>query len=187
MTDMAPEARLSDLARAVSGGQGRRPLDYRDINARAEAILGRHGVTKPPIPIKDIVEREGVDVRFVRFNTMSREIAGLTNFQEGTIYVNADDALNRQTFTIAHEFGHWNLHRPLFEEHPDRYRVLLRTPTAGRTNSDPLEKEANAFAGAILMPASMVRNVKDLIGIRELARLFAVSPEAMEFRLKNVR
>ncbi|WP_430422039.1 ImmA/IrrE family metallo-endopeptidase [Phenylobacterium sp.] len=166
----------------------RRPMpDYRAINVKAEAVLSRWGVTQPPIPIKDIVEREGVDVKFVRFATMGRTVAGLTNFDEACIYVNAEDQLNRQTFTIAHEFGHWMLHRELFEQDPARYKVLLRTPTGGMLNADPLEKEANAFAAAILMPTSMVKKVRDLVGVREMARLFAVSPEAMEFRLKNVR
>jgi Zn-dependent peptidase ImmA (M78 family) len=161
--------------------------DYRAINARAEAVLARHGVTQPPVPIKDIAEREGVDVQFVRFNKLGREIAGLTNFDAATILVNADDQLNRQTFTIAHELGHWLLHRELFEQSPQRYNVLLRTPTGGQYNADPVEKEANAFAAAILMPAPMIRRVRDLVGVREMARMFAVSPEAMEFRLKNVR
>ncbi|MFI4965161.1 MAG: ImmA/IrrE family metallo-endopeptidase [Caulobacterales bacterium] len=161
--------------------------DYKAINAKAEALLSRHGVTQAPVPIKDIAEREGVDVQFVRFSTLGREVAGLTNFDDATIYVNADDQLNRQTFTIAHELGHWLLHRKLFEESPQRYSVLLRTPTGGAYNTDPVEKEANAFAAAVLMPAPMVRRLKGLVGVREMARLFAVSPEAMEFRLKNVR
>lgn len=177
------------VSERMTGGVSfrRPPPDYRAINAKAEAVLSRHGVTRPPIPIKDIVEREGVDVQFVRFATMGRTVAGLTKFDEARIYVNADDQLNRQTFTIAHEFGHWMLHRDLFEEDPASYKVLLRTPTGGMLNADPLEKEANAFAAAILMPASMVRQVKDLVGVREMSTLFAVSPEAMEFRLKNVR
>lgn len=160
--------------------------DYKAINAQAEAILTCHGVTQPPVPIKDIIEREGVDVQFVRFQTMGRQIAGFTKFDEARIFVNADEPVARQTFTMAHEFGHWVLHRQLFEQDPARYNVLLRSPT-GEINSDRLEKEANAFAAAILMPAYMVKQVKGLVGVREMARLFAVSAEAMEFRLKNVR
>lgn len=161
--------------------------DYNAINAKAEGILSRYGVTQPPVPIKDIVEREGVDVQFVRFQTMSSTVEGFTKFTERRIFVNADAPVSRQTFTIAHEFGHWVLHRELFEQDAARYNVLLRTPTGGAFSPDPLEKEANAFAAAILMPSSMVRRVKGLVGVREMARLFAVSPEAMEFRLKNVR
>lgn len=160
--------------------------DYPAINARAEQIIREAGVTQPPIPIKDIVQTHGIDVRFVMFETMRNEIAGFTQFADNTIFVNADDGITRQTFTIAHEFGHWMLHRPLFEQDPARYHVLLRRPI-GRTNPDPLEREANAFAAAILMPESMLRRVRDLAGTRELAYMFAVSPDAMEYRLKNVR
>lgn len=159
--------------------------NYALINRRAEEILEKHGISTPPVPIKDIVEAEGVRVRFVRFATLGAEIAGLTDFVSDTINVNAEDRLNRQTFTIAHEFGHWVLHKHLFERDPDRYQVLMRRPL-GRLNTDPLEKQANAFAAAILMPKFMVRNVKDLAGPQELARMFSVSVEAVEYRLKNV-
>ena len=71
-------------------------------------------------------------------------VAGFIDFTEQAIYVNAADPYNRQTFTIAHELGHYFLHKEYYKQHPEAYRVLLRRPV-GRQNN-PLEKEANAFA-----------------------------------------
>jgi Zn-dependent peptidase ImmA (M78 family) len=152
--------------------------------AKAAAESFVRDVPRPPVPIREIVEGKGVDVEFVRFGTLGRQIAGLTKFDENKIYVNAEDAFNRQTFTIAHEFGHWVLHKSLFLEDPDRYQVLLRTPKGRNTN--PLEKEANCFAANILVPTRLLRPVKGIASKSELARMFAVSEETIEHRLKYV-
>jgi len=53
-------------------------------------------------------------------------------------------------------------------------------------NSDPLEKEANAFAGSILVPMFLLAPIAEFAGVSELARMFAVSEETIEYRLKYV-
>jgi len=158
--------------------------NYHKVKAEVAKILADHGVDTPPVPIREIVEDEGVDVKFVTFSTLKDEVAGFTKFDEATIYVNAADALNRQTWTIAHEFGHWKLHRHLFESDPQRYSILLRRPKG--LNSDPLEKEANAFARQLLVPEALLRRVKGRVSSSELARMFLVSREAMEQSLQYV-
>lgn len=125
-----------------------------------------------------------MNVKFVRFNTLASEVAGFTKFDEATIYVNSEDAFNRQTFTIGHEFGHWCLHKHLFDTEPAKYQVLLRRPKGINTN--PLEKEANAFAANLLVPIRLLHAVKGVASNSELARMFAVSEEVIEHRLKYV-
>jgi Zn-dependent peptidase ImmA (M78 family) len=64
-------------------------------------------------------------------------------------------------FTVAHELGHWELHRHLF---PASYgqRGLFSEKNAPtivcRTSSrkDPMEWQADCFAGYLLMPQEMV-------------------------------
>lgn len=158
--------------------------DYKRIKTAAEDILEKYDIKYPPVPVKSIVENEGVDVVFVKFSTFADKVAGFTKFDEEKIYVNADDNINRQLFTIAHEFGHWILHKELFLKNPENYNILLRTP--GKINNDPIEKEANAFAGAILAPASILNKVKNNATVAELAHVFAISPEAMLLRLKRI-
>jgi Zn-dependent peptidase ImmA (M78 family) len=170
------------LTHYATSEQATKP-DYRVARAKASQFAGAY--SKPPIPVKDIIEAQGVDVLFVRFGSLGRDIAGVTNFNDAQILVNADDAFNRQTFTMAHEFGHWILHKHLFEREPAKYQVLLRRPT-GTVNSDPVEKEANFFAANLLVPMRLLKPVKDIASKSELARMFAVSEQTIEYRLKYV-
>src|SRR5205085_2292020 len=76
----------------------------------------------------------------------------------GEIWVNADEALQwppRRRFTIAHELGHWSLHRD--DERPVYCRSTSVDPDEGRPLIPPAEDQANAFAAAVLMPARLVR------------------------------
>ncbi|MEP7349416.1 MAG: ImmA/IrrE family metallo-endopeptidase [Sphingorhabdus sp.] len=137
----------------------------------------------PPIPVIDIAENSGVDVVFADFGNAGGQVAGFCDFKSAKLYVNANDATNRQTFTIAHELGHWILHRDYFERHPDDYSILPRLQSVLR--SDPFEQEANDFAAKLLVPRRLILPVKDA-PVAELARIFAVSRMMMEIRLKNV-
>lgn len=157
--------------------------DYRRVKKEADALLAKYGVTSPPVPIYDMIEDAGVDVKFVQFRTMGDRIAGVTKFDEGTIFVNSEDPMNRQTWTMAHEFGHWLLHRHLFEAEPARYNVLMRQGEG--LNTDPLEKEANAFARMVLVPEVMLRQVKSA-SLIDLSKIFLVSPEAIRQSMNYV-
>jgi Zn-dependent peptidase ImmA (M78 family) len=96
------------------------------------------------------------------------------------IYVSEKEHPRRQTFTIAHELGHALLHGKLFESHPEDYQVLLRTPIGA--TKDPLEQEANAFAGHLLVPASLLAKYQRIADNSELARLFNVSEDVIRYR-----
>lgn len=117
------------------------------------------------------------------FESGGEKVAGFCDFHAGRLYVNAGDQINRQTFTIAHELGHWILHRQYFEQHPERYRILPRFQRTEGT--DPFEQEANCFAANLLVPKRLLLPVKHA-SVAALASIFAVSREMMENRLKNV-
>jgi len=101
----------------------------------------------------------------------------------GRLYVNPKDSTERQAFTMAHELGHWLLHRNVFLENPDLYPVLPRFHQPDKT--DPLEKEANKFAACLLVPRNLVMPIKDA-PVSVLAEIFGVSRTMMEFRLRDV-
>ena len=131
----------------------------------------------PPIPVLEIAERSGVNVVFETFGSHSESVSGFCDFENSRLYVNAQDLPERQSFTMAHELGHWLLHRGFFLEHPDDYPVLPRF-------TDPKEKEANKFAACLLVPERLLRPVKGA-AISSLASVFGVSRTMMEFRFKN--
>lgn len=137
----------------------------------------------PPIPILEIAESHGVDVVVADFGEAGDKVAGFCEFSTNRLFVNAADPLTRQTFTMAHEFGHWLLHRDFFLREPERYHILPRFQRTEK--NDPFEQEANCFAANILVPKRLLAPVKDA-SVSRLADIFAVSREMMENRLKSV-
>lgn len=138
----------------------------------------------PPIPVLEIAERNGVDVVFADFGAHSDKVAGFCDFKNKRLYVNKEDRTERQFFTIAHEFGHWMLHRDIFLAHPEQYPVLPRFQSVDTHN--PMEQEANCFAANLLVPARLLRPVISA-PTSSLASIFRVSRTMMEFRVNNVR
>lgn len=66
----------------------------------------------------------------------------------GIIYNSAVSSVGRKRFTIAHEFGHYLLHRRLQE----RFECGIEDIETGDGNERDLEQEADVFASALLMP-----------------------------------
>jgi Zn-dependent peptidase ImmA (M78 family) len=105
------------------------------------------------------------------------------------IWVNAAETARspaRRAFTIAHELGHWELHRDLGVEAHARF---CRTEEVGANGVTRIEREANQFAAALLMPADLVRAAVAERGtdVVALARAFGVSSQAMHIRLETLR
>lgn len=136
----------------------------------------------PPIPALEIAESNGVNVVFADFGSASDDVAGFCDFASAKLYVNADDIVERQTFTIAHELGHWILHKKYFDAHPDEYESFPRFQTV--SESDAFEKEANFFAANLLVPMRLLKPVANA-SVTSLAKAFGVSRTMMEYRLKN--
>lgn len=108
----------------------------------------------PPIPVHEIAERNGVNVVVADFGNSSNAVSGYSKFEENRLYVNKDDGIMRQLYAIAHELGHWVLHRRIIEEDPDCYDALPRFYDPDRSVS--LEQEADIFAANIMIPGHML-------------------------------
>ncbi len=114
------------------------------------------------------------------------------------IVVNQDDPPERQRFSVAHEIGHFVLHRgdPDFKVlHDDENygEIVPLFPVVGNSfrngAKSRVEREANQFAAALLMPANLVRaNVNyRLESVQNLAREFYVSFDAMDQRVRELK
>ena len=130
-------------------------------------------VDKPPIPVEEILEAHlglSFDFEDLAATFGVQDVLGATWIQDRRVAVDQSlDPLEyptkegRYRFTVAHELGHWELHRhyfladvaqiSLFEEEP-------KPPIVCRTSSrkDPMEWQADHFAGYFLMPGEMVFN-----------------------------
>ncbi|WP_328748621.1 ImmA/IrrE family metallo-endopeptidase [Streptomyces sp. NBC_00285] len=160
---------------------------------KANELLEKHGVPKLPIPIEDIARSEGALIARKAFDGTQSGFA-LRDGETWIIGVNASTSQRRQRFTIAHELGHLVMHEgKLIVDHT--MRVNWRDEKSSMA-TDIEEIEANAFAAAILMPESFIRQrvSTHLRGgpmsrenlISEMAREFDVSVEAMGYRLINL-
>jgi len=157
-------------------------VDYDKSVAEANKLLFKYKISEPPVRIDEIIEREGLSVIEADFGNESNSISGLINPDEKTIYVNQKESDNRQTFTIAHELGHWLLHHDKLSSDKDIGVMYRKSITS--LNNDPLEKEANCFAANLLVPFFLLEKYKHL-STESLARLFGVSEDVIRFRLQN--
>lgn len=151
--------------------------------ARFEARKLAEIYSSPSIPVVEVAEQNGVNVVFQDMGKYAESVAGLLDFNARRIYVNKADPVARQRFTIAHELGHWVLHRNAFLADPEAYPVLPRFQRVEDSNA--FEQEANAFASELLVPRHLLRQVRSA-PVSALASVFDVSREMMENRLKHV-
>jgi Zn-dependent peptidase ImmA (M78 family) len=163
------------------------------IEDKAKQILQDLNITEFPVPISTIAEARGLSIQQY---DLGEKVSGVLviNRGLGTIGVNPDHGTTRQRFTIAHELGHYELHRHSKDLFIDSaYKVHFRDETSS-TGEKLVEMQANAFAAAILMPRDMlIHEIKennfdlhDETTIESLANKFQVSPMAMTYRIMNL-
>src|SRR5262249_6216347 len=107
------------------------------------------------------------------------------------IGVNSAHHSNRQRFTIAHEIGHYALHKGCKLHVDQDFRINWRADNSSTRNSHE-EVEANRFAAELLMPVFLI--ARDLLRfddvdddtVRWLSRRYKVSSQAMQIRLTNL-
>ena len=167
-------------------------LSFKHIEHIANEVLVQDGITSPKIMADKIAEfTYGLDIEWRNLEeyTIDGKILAAISFYNKKIYLNESFATElqscpgRMNFTIAHELGHWVLHRELVQGD-----VLLCRGVDKMT--DNLERQANLFATFLLMPEKFVtkylRELPSLINERDfwiLSKKFCVSKQAMKIRL----
>lgn len=139
-----------------------------------------------PVKIATIARQLGIEVKAA---TLKPKISGQIQKSETSksgyrIRVNRHEAATRQRFTIAHEIGHYLLHRDAIGDGIED-TILYRSNL-----SDRREAEANRMAAELLMPREAILEYLRAYGgkaTREVAKLmaekFEVSEDAMSVRL----
>jgi len=144
-----------------------------------------------PVPIEDIADTHlGLLVRDVedlsRAPGAPRELglSGLLLPDRREIWVDASEGAEwpaRRRFTIAHEVGHWQLHRTADDG------LFCRASDGESDDDGAIEREANEFAAALLMPATLMReHYAECRDFEEMKRRFHSSSAAMGRRLHAV-
>jgi Zn-dependent peptidase ImmA (M78 family) len=168
-----------------------------EIEKLAIKLLKQSNISSLPIPIDVIARAQNADV--VPYE-LGDEISGMLviNKDNGVIGYNSKHSKGRQRFTIAHELGHYLLHKDLNKElFVDKDFIVVKYRGNKNYSTEELkhEREANVFAAALLMPQLMI--IKELEKkelqkltendlIEELAKTFDVSVPAMTYRLSEL-
>lgn len=156
----------------------------------AERLLKKHGIKRAPVPVEQLVKREDLKLKY---HDLEDTVSGLLIDQrpEVVVAVNSKHHPNRQRFTIAHELGHYTLHRGDPTVFVDNLLVHFRS---GPATLDHREAEANAFAAALLMPQSfLIEDIEktnidalDESAVKSLAAKYQVSVMALTIRLERL-
>jgi Zn-dependent peptidase ImmA (M78 family) len=150
-------------------------LADRQLESAAQELLRRYAkwkgaLPKPPIPVEDIVEgllELTLSIGDLCGRLGKSDVLGATWLDDGHVMIDSSLEGNegRFSFTLAHETGHWVLHRPIIEMEKVTVPLFAREPNSKPAPAivcrdgqrDPAEIQADRFAAYLLMPAADVR------------------------------
>src|SRR6266571_1070724 len=170
-------------------------LTFSQIDRRAEDILRQNELFHVPVDVELVARRLNLRTEAA---PLGDNVSGLLVVEKGhgIIGFNVTQALVRQRFTIAHEIGHFVLH---VSDNPsalfiDTHYIVYRRDAQSSTGEDRREREANRFAAALLMPATLLQaevqkhplDFGDEEMLTDLASKFQVSIQAMSIRLSGL-
>ena len=168
-------------------------MNIKLINSKVTAILKSLPDIVLPIKIEDIARLRGLEV--IAY-PLGEDVSGLLAIKngKGTIGYRQDEPKVRRRFTIAHELGHYELHRDKSDLFVDKQFIYRGRNSSHTPVSQVMEQEANAFASAILMPTEYMRSEVGKIemdlgseeAIKTLAKIFEVSSTAMSLRISGL-
>lgn len=193
-----------------------KPLSNQQIREAADRIRAKFWGNKIPVDIENILEI-GLKIRIIPLPGLQNQISfdSFISSDWKNVYVDnesyeSDKYYRRIRFSLAHELGHFILHKELFESLEiksleDYYRFYDEAPN---DQYRFLEDQANKFAGYLLIPHEIMGKHRDellaeyrkkLIGtnlenvdvdlsgyiVGDMIDIFDVSAQAMEIGLKS--
>jgi hypothetical protein len=189
-------------------------LTYSGIGQKVEAFFNEyHPSIEIPIPIEEIIELK-IGLNIFPFPRLFKDHALNGFLSRDLSTINVDDYQYEQLnekyrFTIAHELGHYILHKsfyeklPLFEEADDYIKWRLSIP---REDITWFETHGDWFAEQVLVPTAPLENIcREVVDkykriftkmdtipddvwsyiSNEVATFFDVNPPVVEIRIKR--
>lgn len=155
-------------------------------NVLKEHLVDDEGMLNLPVDPFTLAEKLGIRVSFS--SHLGDGVGGIIVKEAGDakpqIFLSSSDPSNRQRFTAAHELGHYFSRSGSDQE---KYGYIDSRADLSSRGTDGNERWANSFGAELLMPAFAVRKFfSEGMSEQRLAREFAVSEQAMHFRLINL-
>lgn len=190
-------------------------LSPTDIEAAAEGFLQEHHPDRSlPIPIEEILDLKlAVNIVPVRDLFKQHNIDAFLSFDFADLYIDDEQLENcssRARFSMAHEAGHLVLHKQYISslqiDSIEKWKEIVLGKGSGHA---VMETQANMFAGFLLMPTNLLAKEFEKAKLelkknplfeskplpsdsvmapflaRDIARIFDVSEEAVQYRLLN--
>lgn len=167
-------------------------MTVKHIEELAENLLRQSDCLSVPVNVRKFVKANNINLQEVE---LEDEVSGFFLIKGLTPHIgfNKFHSEKRQRFTIAHEFGHYILHSKEIPLFVDKGEKALYRNLESSTGEIDKEREANAFAAALLMPKTLLKREIDnceptlVESITDyLATKFNVSEKAMAYRLTNL-
>jgi Zn-dependent peptidase ImmA (M78 family) len=170
-------------------------ISYKKCEEAAQKVIADFKINEPSVNLFAIVKDMGIQL--LEYN-LGDDTSGVLVIEKGkgTIGYNPKDVQVRRRFTVAHELGHYVLHRTSNDLFVDNFFLIKFRGNNSYTDNDYLqEQEANAFAAALLMPEGFIleevkkreyQGLPETDFIARLAKKFEVSIPAMTYRLTNL-
>ena len=158
-------------------------LLYRAARKHAREIRASYNIN--PHSIDDLVTIANMLGADVSLRALDPDISGVVikeQYESPKIYINSDENIFRQRFTLAHEIGHLVDRTKLIDDDKEYSFIDYRKPG----EYDLHEFFADEFAGELLMPGDQFMEVLNKIGEFGTSERFGVSVPAVRARKKRL-
>ncbi|CAB0488949.1 ImmA/IrrE family metallo-endopeptidase [Corynebacterium diphtheriae] len=158
-------------------------LLYEDARMRAQEILEVFPIGNSGLA--GLVQLAATLGASVEFRPLEPSISGVVIKEDADtpkIYINSEEPMVRQRFTLAHEIGHLIERENLGKD--GEYSFI---DYRNNSNYDLHEFYADEFAGALLMPAREFLDILNKKGTFATAIHFGVSKPAVNKRMERLR
>lgn len=186
-------------------------INDKSVGLMTTKLLHDHGLYRLPVNLDELAKKLSIDIEYEKIEDHVSGFIKIYSEDESdvnaVIVVNKNHHPNRQRFTIAHEFGHYFLHkdkRKLFVDESfsnalkanktiENYQRFNRNKNSSMGTSIE-EIEANKFAANLLMPKDILIHEIDRLNLdltndehgKRLAKRFQVSVQSLTHRLVNL-
>lgn len=153
------------------------------VRQMAKKILAESKINAPPVDLLQILSAHGIGYEEVDDFPATVDALFIEDGAKVYAAVNAKQHLHRQRFSLAHELGHYFLHRGGMPEDS----ITIDNPPTGEDEmaaptKSPAEIEADLFAGELLVSLQMLK-VHTGKALPELSKIFLVSEHVVSIAI----